>query len=283
MRTLKKYIKELGNLFSYTFRFIQYLPYLVSPKKGKDTQKHKILVLANGPSLKDDLPFLKTQVNQADFIVLNFFALDPSFFVIKPKYYCFADPMFFGTTHNEEKVKELFKMLDNEVDWVLDIYISSQKKNKFISFANIKNKNIKILTFNEIPFKGISKLKYFLYKEYLACPQIQNVSILATYIAMNLGYPQIELYGVDYTFLRNIEVNEQNQLCNKFTYFYQKESSLKPIQKISNGRNYTVCEYLDSITLMFKGHEDLSLYEKYLKVNIYNCTKGSFIDVYKRK
>ena len=68
---------------------------------NKENNK-SITLLANGPSLKEYLSSLYSNENnkKSDYIVLNFFAFEPLFKIIKPSHYCLVDPMFFQKVTN---------------------------------------------------------------------------------------------------------------------------------------------------------------------------------------
>lgn len=244
-----------------------------------------IAVLANGPSLKDIIPnlLIKEEFKDVDYIVLNFFAFDNIFFKIKPKYYCFADPMFFHENHRIKDVRKLFSILENEVDWNLTIFIPSPFYHSFVSFSQLKNKNINIIKINNLICKGFPNVRNFFYKKGLAAPPFGSVANLAIFVALNKGYTNINLYGVDHTFFESLCINDKNQLCNRDIHFYNNDTAvLKPILRNDNNEPWKISEYLKGISLMFEGHDLLLEYSQYLGSNILNCTENSMIDSYKR-
>lgn len=290
MMVFKKYLKRLYLYSVQSLGFSRYLLVLATnifklARPIKKSFKGTISVLANGPSLKEVIPSLTTDVDflENDFIVMNFFAFDEVFPKIKPKHYCFADPMFFQETHNSDSVKRVFDTLNNSVDWHMNIYISNSNKHKFIDFSKISNSHIKIVCFNSIRYQGYNSLKYFFYSNSLAAPRIQNVAVLAVFLSINLGYNNIKLYGVDHSFLETLVVDDKNRVCNKDGHFYDKHKPVtKPILKTDSGGLWSMSEYLEAIANMFRGHDDLALYASSRKVIVTNYTKESYIDAYER-
>ena len=287
MRTVLKafyhFIKNLVHFILFILRLL-YQGKLNNPIKK--IEKGTITLLANGPSLKSIVPFLTTdeRFKHTDFIVLNYFPNEKVFWELKPKFYCLADPMFFGVSHKENEVKNLFKNLNN-IDWNISLFIPKYfGKKRFLQYSNLNNPNIKILEINSIPYDGFPQLRNYLYKKGVTMPQIGTVAHLAIYASLNLGYEEIKLYGVEHTFLDSLCVNEKNQLCNKDKHFYDNEEvELKPILKNDSiNEVWKISDYLYGISLMFKGHDLLADYAKYLDVKIINCTKGSMIDSYER-
>lgn len=282
----KAILRFVKDTIEFTLFILQILYHRTLKNPLKYNPKETITLLANGPSLKEVLPLIKTEerFQHTDFIVLNFFALEDIFYEIKPQYYCLADPMFFQETSRTEKVKELFKTLQEKVDWDLIIYIPNYFANRFFQFSNLSNPFLHIISINAISYTGYEKFRFFFYKKGLAIPFIGTVANLAIFVAINLGYKHIALYGVEHTFLDSICVNEKNQLCNKEKHFYDNgEVELKPIIKAGTiNEIWTVGDYLNSISLMFKSHEMLAKYAQYRGCIIDNCTKGSMIDSYNR-
>ena len=90
---------------------------------------------------------------------------------------------------------------------------------------------------------------------------------------------------MEHTFFDSLCVNDENELCTKELHFYSggDESVLKPIKRNDNDEIFKVADYLEAIMNMFKSHDLLAEYSKYLNSEILNCTKPSMIDSYERK
>lgn len=281
---------NFSNCLRNSIRFISYLR-LLSKNKFHKSQINSnysgtIAVLANGPSLKNELPRLNNddEFRNIDYIVLNFMAFEESFFKIKPKHYCLADPMYFHDTHKKDDVKRLYDIMENKIDWDINIYVPYTKYKNFIQYSGLKNSRINIIKINTAEYQGYESLRNCIYKKGLGMPSLQTVANLAIYVALNSGYSEVRLYGVDHSFFESLCVNEMNQLCNKDAHFYNDDSILlKPIIKTYNDKPIKVSEYLEETTIIFKSHDLLASYAKYLNVRIINCTKDSMIDSYERK
>lgn len=278
------FIKGFLGFFVFIFKIISKAFTLAKPlPKGFSGRLH---VLANGPSLKDELSNISSigEFDKVDYAVVNFFAFEELFTKIKPKHYSLADPMFFQETRNADNVHRLFSILDTSVDWKMNIYIPAHKYSSFLEFSNLKNGFIKIWKVNTITYSGFESLRYFFYKKSIASPKMQTVAVLAIFVGLNVGYREIELFGVDHSFLDSLFVDENNQLCNRELHFYDDgKAALKPILKNANDAPWTISDYLIAISNMFKGHEHLQGYATYLGASILNCTPNSFIDAYQRR
>lgn len=286
---MKRMIFKIGRFIIDTFHFIFYLFQLINNDELKNHLEEEcagtVAVLANGPSLKNDLKKTENlkEFDNGYFIVMNYFAFDEIFFRIKPRHYCFADPMFFYENHRINDVRKLFNILNNKVTWSLNIYVPAKRLKQFIHFSKLNNSNIKIIPINNTTYMGYDKLRNYFYKKGLSCPNIATVANLAIYIGINSGYSKVKLYGVDHTFFDSMQINDQNQLCNKELHFYNEgKAVLKPIIRNDNSEIWKISDYLQSITNMFKSHDELSCYAKYRLVNIVNYTANSMIDSYDR-
>jgi hypothetical protein len=289
-------IKKTREFFKDTTMFIYFFLCLVRHKSFSNPIKRQysgtVTVLANGPSLKEVIPCLTTdnKFRNSDFVVMNFFAFDNVFFEIKPKHYCLSDIIFMQSEYSEytiakqKQVLELFKILQEKVDWDLTIYVPKCYFKDHLSYSKLTNPFIKHVPLNIVKYSGYESFRFFFYKNGLALPGIRSVAIVAIYAALNAGYSCINLYGVDHSFFDSLCVNDNNQLCNRLRHFYDnsQEELLKPIMRY-DGMIYKISDYINGISDIFRGHDFLSAYAKFLHVKILNCTKGSMIDSYERK
>ncbi|MBO7598301.1 MAG: hypothetical protein J6T70_14780, partial [Bacteroidales bacterium] len=232
----------MKQLLLFTKSFTIYLYHLarrfmISVLKGEKLSRYsyrdisggrKLAVLANGPSLNNFLNDIRNgaDISGIDFSVMNYFANDDLFVKIKPKFYCFADPMFFKKDNRYEKVTNLFSKINNTVDWQMTIFIKESEK-EFRKFAKINNSHIKIISVNSLTFNDKLKYRFRLYKSNYARPSLWTVAILNLYCGLNSGYKKIDLYGSDLTLLSALAVDDNNVLCNIETHFYEEKKQLK--------------------------------------------------------
>jgi hypothetical protein len=279
---MMKFVKDTIEFIYFLFNFIKNRSFKNNIKKN---YSGTAAVLANGPSLKEVLLTIstKSEFKDVDFIVLNFFAFENTFFEIKPKHYCLADPMFFQETHKIDGVLKLYKILNENVNWNMNIYIPKHYLAKFKSFSKLKNKYISIFCYNNTRYDGFEIFRNYFYKNNLAIPPTQNVANLAIYLGINLGYSKLNLFGVDHTFFDSLCVNEKNEVCVRETHFYSDSKAiLKPLRRNDNDEVFKMSDYIAAIQKMFKSHDLLNEYAKYKNVEIVNYTKQSLIDSYKR-
>jgi hypothetical protein len=247
----------------------------------------KLVLLGNGPSLIDVLKNWKNNeiFKNADCLAVNYFCFDETFKEIQPKYYVLSDPHFFDDNSLlKDKADKMYVLLNESVTWKMFLYIQYYAKDNNWSLK-ITNNNINIIPFHSILYTGYKSLRNWFFSHGLGSGNYGTVIQNGEFIGLNLGYKTLYLYGVDHNFFSHLCINENNQLCNIITHFYDNRPLLKPIcHYYISGKEtmLTMSEYLREITELFHGHEILRDYADYCSAKIYNCTQNSLIDAYER-
>ena len=248
-----------------------------------------VAILGNGPSLKRELPQLIAQRawEEKDILAVNFFALSEEFALIKPKYYVISDPMFFRKAGYGERVQELYKALAEKASWPMKLYMQYYNPEHFDYRSAIgHNPNIEIVPFHSIVFHGFRSVEFWCYRRGLGSGNFGTVIQNGEFIALQLGYRRIELYGVDHTLLDGLMVDEKNRVCRRKSHYYDSEQSpAEPIYYNATNppRPYTMSEYLSETAELFRGHEVLRDFSEKCGAEIINRTAHSMIDAYKRE
>lgn len=239
-----------------------------------------VYILANGPSLKDELDMLlRKKVPLDNSLVVNFFVETDCFSQIRPKYYCLADPGFNKKELLTDRTREVYQQLNDKVSWPMTLFVWKEADAMVSDFIN--NPLIKIVSLSILLFRGFEAKRYEYYKSGKAVPSYVNVTIMALYALLNLGYSTIYLYGVDHSFLAGLCVNDENRLCIVDHHFYGTEKF--EIQPRPNGVRWKMKDFVYDKYLTFVEHEVMRGYADYLGATIINCTKDSWIDAYIRK
>ncbi|MDE6046763.1 MAG: hypothetical protein K2G10_05645 [Alistipes sp.] len=246
----------------------------------------EILLLANGPSLAEELPRLidnRAHIRH-DVLVVNYFAEDERFTTVRPKYYVLSDPTFFRRRCDWERVERLYATLNERVAWPMTLYVQYYNPDKFDYRAVLPNPLIRIVPFHTQVYRGFRALEFPCYRRGWGSGNFGSVIQNGEFIALRLGYKVLHLYGVDHTFFEGFCVDENNRVCMRRTYFYHTEPELKPLMLTSEEppRPYTVHAYLAEKSELFRGHEVLRDYAASIGARIVNCTRGSMIDAYER-
>ena len=237
----------------------------------------KIHILANGPSLKDNLKIINKKTDQI--VMVNYSILTEFFEEYKPKFIVLADPKFFGiNTPNLEKNKikrlyEKLELIDYEINLVIPSYL---KKN-----IDIKNPHIKLIFVNEnyINIKN-EKIRNKLLENNVMGPYLINVSILSLYSSIQMGYNEIYMHGIDSDWYKNFEINNKNEIIIRRSYFYgEVEENLTKDKNMKKGDFYKLL--LESSNLL-EQYKILNNYAYSQGVKILNCSKKSVVDSLER-
>ena len=232
-------------------------------------------ILANGPSLKEALDKNEVRLAGNDVFVVNMFVQTNDFWTIKPRFYFIVDGAFFvPKTKRHHELVQLVTDSFKKVDWDMYLCISSGCVNGGI-LKSIDNPHIKIIKWNTTTFEGFRCLRHFMYRHNMAMPRCQTVTNMALAAAINMGYDNVYLYGADHSWTRDLRVDDDNVVCYGDRHVYATE-----VQVIK--KDCTMGRLLHAFANMFDAHWIINDYAISRRVNIWNCTKGSFIDAYKR-
>lgn len=291
MTTFEKLDRFLRNLYDTAFYFAvmavkeNFRDY-IRRAGPQGTPSDEIVLLANGPSLRDELPELiaREEHLHKDFLAVNYFAEDERFTLVRPKYYVLSDPTFFRRCCDWDRVQRLYATLNERVTWPMTLYVQYYNPDRFDYRAALPNPQIRIVPFHSQLYCGFPSLEFFCYRHGWGNGNFGSVIQNGEFIALHLGYRTLHLYGVDHTFFDGFCVDGQNRTCMRRTYFYDAEPELKPLLFTASNppRPYTVHAYLAEKCELFRGHEVLARYAKHLGARIINHTRGSLIDAYER-
>ena len=279
-KIIKKVIKGIGNYMSKFFKTLRFLVYVVFKT---DLRNHiqkvdgagLMTILANGPSLKEDLD--KIEVTKGDFCVVNDFYKSPWYSKIKPKYHVLADPLYFRT---DEDIQPFV----DTVNWDMTLFVPYYGWKKMSILNKIPNDFIKVVPYHSVNFQGFDCFRNWVYKKGLSMPRPQNVLVPSIFNSINMGYINIKIYGADHSWTESIRVNSLNQVCLVDSHFYDKEKvQLLPWRKASPDRAiYKMHEVLRDLAQMFDSYHQIRWYADKVGCKIINRTKRSYIDAFER-
>lgn len=235
-------------------------------------EKSVLRILCTSDSMRQQLESLGSD---ADYMVVNSFVLDEAYKKVCPKYYVIADPNFFSVLH--EVVEKIYK----DTTWPMVLFVPQKNASQYEVFGS---ENIRVLPVNTSPYVGPTQYRDICYDQNLAAPPIYNVLNMALYIAIYLGYKQIELYGVEHSWTRFITVGDDNKVYRYDSHFYDKEKAEQIVyQREVDGSFPMLHEILEEYASLFKTYWELRELAERRGCRIINCTKGSFIDAFDRK
>lgn len=252
--------------------------------KNKHISEKECVILANGPSLNNDLEINRKFINERIKFCVNFFALSDEYEKIKPEYYVLAAPEFWLNKTTEFFKNQRDRLIDNlitKTNWELTLLIPHKAKKSLLVNSVIKNNKIKIKYYNNTPVEGFQKIVNYLFKLNLGMPRPHNVLIPAIFLALNIGYKKIYIFGADHSWHEEIKVNEFNQATVDHGHFYDNSEVRMPMYKL-DGKEYHLHDIFRKLHYAFKGYFILKEYAKFLNAKIYNASSKSYIDAFER-
>ncbi len=230
-------------------------------------------ILANGPSLKEEIE--KLDFGLEDFSVVNYFYRSPYFQIIKPSIYVIVDPEFFER-------EDTYRPIIDHVTWPMKFVVPFFSWRKYAILRNMPNTYIEVVPIHCTTYSGYECFRNWIYRHGFAMPKAQNVLVASIFSAINMGYKEIKLYGVDHSWTKSLCVTEDNIVCAVDTHFYDtNQIKLEPYAKGLRGY-YKLHELLRDFANMFESYHSLRTYADNMGCKILNKTKDSFIDAFER-
>ncbi len=285
---MEKIVKELVWFMKQSANtFASIIKVLIKSKSSKGfpmAASSSAIVLGNGPSLRTSLEKYPAFFHQHPLIAVNSFSITPEYSLLKPTYYVVLDPGFwFG---DSEVVTNTIKGLVEKTSWPLNLMVPHlAKKSPLFATLEKQNPNIKLVYFNYTVYKGFKGIGHWLYRKNMAMPQSQNVMVASLFLALNIGFKEVYLFGADHTWHESLMVNNENVVCFKDSHFYEgtEKTTYRPFYKgIHLKETFTSEEVFVTFSKIFKGYMQVEHYSKYLGSKIYNASEVSFIDAFER-
>lgn len=250
---------------------------VASKSKSYKSLKKNInsVILANGSSLKSAYDSGDVHLDDCDVFCVNMLVDWEHFKDVKPRFYFVSDGVFFNPT--KEKHHNLISRLATalkSVDWEIFLCIPAGTANGGL-LKELSGSNVKILRWNTTTTEGFTSFCHWIYRHNMGMPRCQTVTNAAIMAAINMGYANINLYGADHSWTRDLKVNDNNEVCYGDRHVYAAE-----VKYSKNDR--TIGWLLHAFANMFDAHHEIEAYAKKRGVKIWNCTKGSFVDAYER-
>lgn len=290
---IKKRVKFIVCFFSKLFEtFISVLKVIIFSSFRTSVRSIKggqeCYILGNGPSLKkhllEDIEILKVK----ELFVVNDFVRSEFYEVLKPKFYVFADPVYWDeSTYSEFRSEALItlNLIKEKTNWPMKILVPSAAiKSGITRHFFDTNVNISIFDYDLNFVTGFDSVLYFLYKRNLGHPSINNVLGTSIFLALTMNFKTVNILGSDHSWLQEILVNNKNEVCHKDAHFFIKGEGVRyyPFRTVF-GNSYKMHEILIDYSRMFNGYHLLRKYSDYLNINVFNLCQESFIDAFERK
>ena len=239
-------------------------------------EKILLRILGNGNSLKSVVDSLSTD---CDYMVMNAHILHPSYSELKPRYYVLADPTFFHPNACYDGTEVVKKILA-ETNWEMTLFVPWEHT------RGVKLEPTEWVTIqyvNQSWYFGPEQYREYLYDHNLAMPKVNNVLASSIYLAIFLGYKEVELYGVEHSWTRDLYVNKYNHTCIKDSHFFDEEEVEANVIIDGSGIPMKFHEVLQMYADYFPAYWELRELADKHKCHIVNCAPNSFIDAFEKK
>lgn len=272
------FLESLLSIFSVLF-FSKF--FMVRNFKELIFKKHNhCYILTNGPSLKKVIEEEKEKSIFAgqDIFTVNLLYQTSFFHEIKPLNHIIADNAFWETPSDKriEGIQERFRENLLNVNWDMNLFVPSMGFSRIKRILNV-NKFIRVIPYNHTPVKGFRTISQFLYKLNLGMPKPSNVLNAAIFLALNIGYKKVYIYGADHSWMKDLYVDEDNDICCYENHFYDDRIEPYKMQKGSLESG------LRGIVEALESYKILDFYARSIDSTIINKTKGSYIDVFDKE
>lgn len=248
-----------------------------APSKKGEPKSETLIILANGPSLRDVLDNHMSLLKEHPLLTVNFSPNTPEFFELRPQLHILADNLFF----EKEKKGNIEQLWGNlaRVDWEMTLYVPVTKK----SCEDLKKlpSNVSVKYFNLTPVDGFGIVKRMIYSAGLGMPRPRNVLIPSIMVGAREGYRNIVLTGADHSWSRTLWVDDENHVVTVQPHFYKdNEKEKKRVDTLY--QNIHLHQIYESFSIAFRSYFAVKEYCDSQGVTILNATHGSFIDAFPR-
>ena len=252
----------------------------VPGKAGKEGRGRRIVVMGNGPSLRQTIDRDFNLLMGCDRMAVNFAANAPEFRKLRPSHYILADPHFFRGYESDGNVRALWSNL-MAVDWPMTLHLPAGSRGRVPEGVSLSS-SVRVRTYNLTPGEGFGAVVYPLFDAGLAMPRPRNVMIPAIMESIRDGYQDITLVGADHTWHQSLWVDEENRVVSVQPQFY-KEGSGEQARVRSEYAGYHLHDIFRSMMIAFRSYHEIAGYASSRGVKIYNATPGSMIDAFPRR
>lgn len=244
-------------------------------RKLKNIHKGKrCFIIGNGPSLKHyDL----NKLTKEYVFTVNYMMKSDYFKTLNPNYHLFFDPIVFDLNPGKEDDKEKIELISSTLDSNAGMtYIIPYRRR--LNFNKLFPNHKFIYIYNYKIYTPLLKNPSSLHR---ITPGFQNVVLYAINTALNMGFDEIYLLGVDMTgFLEHFEHNKVN---DQWGHAYNKSPEQQQKDMLTINENNLDNEF--SLKTYGKVFEQLKLMHKNAlakKVKLFNASRHGALDVIPR-
>ncbi|MGI0440279.1 hypothetical protein ACRE1S_07135 [Helicobacter himalayensis] len=276
---LKKFSFNCIETLAFVKLLLCNLHLLPSIKSSKDAQNKELFIIANAPSLQQDIKGFEGFLAQKDVLMLNNSILQPIFQTLKPKYYVLMDSAYFvGNAYQVVSnrsfafQRELFEKTLRALrhtNQTLTLFVPSIWRDRL----KIDNPNITLQTYGVFKFEGFKWLEKLFFSRAFAVPSHSCVLIPSIICALRLGYKKVYLLGCEQSAFKGYEVDCNNALRLEYKHFYKEKDTSYELERTN------IADSLYADSEIFKAYRTIN---ELFANRIVNCASVSYIDAFPR-
>jgi len=265
----------------FRFKFKNSLSSIMQSKK-------ELVILGNGPSLKESLISQKQLLADKDLMALNQFVLSDEFTHLRPHNYVLLDIGFFKSD-TIQRVKDVTdRMIEaflTKTDWDMNLFLPKEGRGSELH-RRLENsdKNINFVFFNRTNVEGLKGFRHWAYRNNLGMPKPQNVLVACLMLGICMKYSQVFILGADHSWLENIRISDDNTLISIEKHFYDKDAKGKPTKKEHPDtlQSAKLHDYLYDLARTFSSYHLIREFADSKGVKVWNASEVSYIDAFDR-
>jgi hypothetical protein len=242
------------------------------------------VILGNGPCLNKDFELNLDFIKSRKKLCVNFFALSKEYDLIRPDYYVLSAPEYWlnnTTDWFKEKRTLLIESLLSKTTWPMKLLVPFTANNSELCKMINSKKNIGIIFYNNTPIEGFTSIINILFKLNLGMPRPHNVLVPSIFLAINLGFKRIIIFGADHSFHEEIVVDESNRMTLNHEHFYDNKEVRMPMYKL-DGKQYYIHDVFRKLYFAFSSYFILKNYADYMNAAVLNASSKSYIDAFEK-
>lgn len=245
--------------------------------KPKAPCRGTLIVMGNGPSLRDAIDNHRDVLERHPLMSVNFAPITPDFFELRPQMHILADGVFFAAQRDSNM--ERFWNAMEQIDWDMQLFIPTRYRKS----ADLRSlpANIRLRYYNLTPVEGNRRVANLLYSKGLGMPRPRNVLIPAIMEGLRAGYREIAIIGADHSWSRTLWVNDNNRVVTVQPHFY-KDNEQERERVESLYKDIRLHQIYESFAIAFRSYFGIKDYADSIGARIVNATPESFIDAFPR-
>lgn len=274
------------NIFNFIETLLSYVRVILLSdffqKWEINKKSNQINILGNGPSLHS----VRLEEIAGDIMAVNNFAVSEKFESFKPGFYILNAPEYWISDVDDEYFlmrRNLIESLASKLTWDMILFLPNNARKTEFSKELLLIKSLRIQYYNTTPVEGIGSMTFPLFSAKLGMPRPHNVLIPAIMTSIWTGYKTIILYGADHSWMKEVIVDQNNNVFLTQKHFYDNQSAKPEVMKKLGKGQRRLHEILEKFYLAFKAYHVIKSYTNRKNVSVLNCTADSYIDAFIRK